>query len=60
MGTFEEKVGIDMVNSKKVINTDISNFIYTFRGNQIMIDSDLAILYKVETKVLTQGVKGKK
>ncbi len=60
MGTFEEKVGIGIVNSKKVINTDISNSIYTFRGNQIMIDSDLAILYKVETKVLTQGVKGKK
>lgn len=36
---------------------DIRNLIYTFRGKQVMIDSDLAALYKVETKVFNQAVK---
>lgn len=31
--------------------------IYTIRGVRVMIDSDLAQLYKVETKVLNQAVK---
>ncbi|MBS4761911.1 ORF6N domain-containing protein [Carnobacteriaceae bacterium zg-ZUI252] len=36
---------------------DIRNMIYTFRGKQVMVDSDLAALYKVETKVFNQAVK---
>lgn len=36
---------------------DIRNIIYTFRGKQVMIDSDLAALYNVETKVFNQAVK---
>ena len=35
----------------------IQNKIYTIRGFQVMLDSDLAILYGVETKVLNQAVK---
>ena len=31
--------------------------IYTFRGHKVMLDSDLAVLYGVETKVLNQQVK---
>ncbi|WP_165062325.1 ORF6N domain-containing protein [Adlercreutzia sp. ZJ154] len=34
----------------------IRNLIYTVRGTQVMLDSDLAKLYQVETKVLNQAV----
>ena len=36
---------------------DIKNKIYEIRGAQVMLDSDLAKLYHVETKVLNQSVK---
>ena len=35
----------------------IQNMIYEIRGHRIMLDSDLAQLYEVETKVLNQSVK---
>ena len=35
----------------------IQNRIYELRGERIMLDIDLAILYEVETKVLNQAVK---
>jgi hypothetical protein len=35
----------------------IHHKIYTLRGKQIMLDSDLAELYEVETKVFNQAVK---
>ena len=35
----------------------IQNLIYNIRGYKIMLDSDLAMLYEVETKVLNQAVK---
>ena len=35
----------------------IKNLIYVIRGQQVMLDSDLAMLYQVETKVLNQAVK---
>lgn len=38
-------------------NKDIKNKIYTIRGLQIMLDSDLAKLYQVETRVFNQAVK---
>lgn len=37
--------------------TPIHHKIYTLRGKQIMLDSDLAELYQVETKVFNQAVK---
>lgn len=36
---------------------NLEALIYTFRGLKVMIDSDLAVLYEVETKVLNQAVK---
>ncbi len=36
---------------------DIQRRIYAIRGLQVMLDSDLAVLYGVETKVLNQAVK---
>ena len=35
----------------------IHHKIYTLRGQQIMLDEDLATLYQVETRVLNQAVK---
>ena len=35
----------------------IQNLIYEIRGQKVMLDSDLAKLYQVETKVLNQAVK---
>lgn len=37
-------------------DTQIRDIIYTVRGQQVMLDSDLAELYEVETKVLNQAV----
>ncbi len=36
---------------------DVNNLIYTVRGVQVMLDSDLADLFEVETKVFNQAVK---
>ena len=36
---------------------EIKSKIYTIRNQQVMIDSDLAKLYGVETRVLNQAVK---
>ena len=35
----------------------VQNLIYEIRGQQVMLDEDLANLYQVETKVLNQAVK---
>ena len=35
----------------------IKNLIYEIRGYKVMIDSDLADLYEIETKALNQAVK---
>ena len=43
----------------ELILEDIHNKIYTIRGVQVMLDEDLAKLYKVETKVFNQAVKRK-
>ena len=36
---------------------DIQNRIYDVRGLKVMFDFDLALLYKIETRVLNQAVK---
>ena len=41
----------------KLTNQVITDKIYIIRGIQVMIDTDLATLYVVETKVLNQAVK---
>lgn len=35
----------------------IQNLIYVIRGQRVMLDSDLAMLYEVETKNLNRAVK---
>lgn len=39
------------------IQDQIQNMIYLIRGQKVMLDSDLARLYGVETKVLNQAIK---
>jgi hypothetical protein len=47
-----------MSNQLSIIDQrEIENRIFTIRSVQVMIDSDLAELYGVETKVLNQAVK---
>lgn len=41
----------------ELTNEDIKNLIYTIRGKQVMLDSDVAMLYHYETKKLNQAVK---
>ena len=36
---------------------NIKNLIYTIRGKQVMLDSDVAMLYRYETKKINQTVK---
>ena len=51
-----------MENEKSIIpsdvtNEDIKNLIYMIRGKQVMLDSDVAMLYHYETKKINQAVK---
>lgn len=41
----------------ETVPVDIRSLIYVVRGQQVMIDSDLAMLYQVETKALNRSVK---
>ena len=40
-----------------LVQNEIRSRIFTLRGKEVMLDRDLAVLYKVETKVLNQAVK---
>lgn len=55
----EKSINADVRVSAKVDYTEekIENLIYYIRGQQVMIDSDLAVLYNVETKRLNESVK---
>ena len=59
----DKQTGENMVQGNKQLpNMEISevtikNLIYVVRGQQVMMDSDLAMLYQVETKVFNQAVK---
>lgn len=46
------------MENKPVLSTiEIKNLIYSIRGKQVMLDSNLASLYQVETKNLNKAVK---
>ena len=36
---------------------NIADKIYFIRGDKVMLDSDLAVLYEIETRVLKQAVR---
>ena len=46
-----------MENKPSIVPKEIRSLIYTIRGKQVMLDSDLAALYQVETKNLNKAVK---
>lgn len=48
------------VSSVEVSQHDIKSMIYVIRNQQVMVDSDLAMLYQVETKALNRAVKRNK
>ena len=45
------------INVVKYEIENIKNLIYTIRGKQVMLDSDVAMLYHYETKKINQAVK---
>ena len=45
------------MNELMINNIKIENLIYEIRGKQVMLASDVAKLYQVETKALNQVVK---
>lgn len=59
MEKTDNKSSIQKTKDKEpVTNCDhLTSLIYLIRGERIMLDSDLAKLYGVETKVLNQAVK---
>ena len=55
-----KKMEVFMTEDKNHViinNKDIKNMIYTFRDQQVMVDSDLAKLYQVTTGNLNKAVK---
>ncbi len=46
-----------MTQQKTIVSAHIQSMIYTIRGVQVILDRDIAVIYRVETKVLNQAVK---
>ena len=46
-----------MLKTEKLVPESVSQRIHYLRGQKVMLDSDLAFLYNVETRVLVQAVK---
>jgi hypothetical protein len=46
-----------MSNTDLIPSEKIEKAIYLIRGEKVMLDRDLALLYEVETKVLNRAVK---
>ena len=46
-----------LVVQDNISNEEIKNLIYTIRGKQVMLDSDVAKLFKYKTKDLNRNVR---
>ena len=46
-----------MILQNELPNKEIKNLIYAIRGKQVMLDSDVAMLYRYETKNINKAVK---
>lgn len=58
MSENKNEIAVNKSVQEASINENaIKNLIYVIRGQQVMLDSNLAMLYQVETKVLNQAVK---
>ena len=53
-------IGDDMNNTMVKDEVNIENLIYEVRGKQVMLDSDLAMLYHTETKRINEAVNRNK
>ena len=53
----ETKLEITICDIKGIKSINIESLIRVIRGQQVMLDSDLAMLYGVETKRLNEQVK---
>ena len=51
------KLEVAICDLKDIDSINIESLIRVIRGQQVMLDSDLAMLYGVETKALNQAVK---
>ncbi len=47
----------EILINKELSTQNIKNLIYTIRGRQVMLDSDVAILYHCETKYVNRVIK---
>ena len=56
MCIMEEKFE-QLVVKNEISDEEIKSLIYTIRGKQVMLDSDVAMLYHYETKKINQAVK---
>jgi len=45
-----------MINQNLMLQSTIERMIYTIRSEEVMLDSDIAILYGVETRQINQAV----
>lgn len=50
-------MGNDLVIANNQQADNIKDAIYEIRGQKVMLDRDLAIIYGVETRILNQAVK---
>lgn len=53
----QSKIEVTKCDINKVVMSNIEPLIKVVRGQQVMLDKDLAMLYGVEAKVLNQAVK---
>lgn len=47
----------ELIIQDELSNEEIKRLIYTIRGKQVMLDSDVAVLYQYETKNINKAVK---
>ena len=47
----------NLVVQDNISNEEIKNLIYTIRGKQVMLDSDVAMLYHYTTKNINKAVE---
>lgn len=58
--TKKQKQELEVANCDHQENNDIKALIHEIRGQQVLLDRDLAMLYGVETRALNQAVKRNK
>jgi hypothetical protein len=47
----------ELKNHNSVIQSDMIDLVYTVRGKRVMLDRDIASMYKTETRIINQQLK---